>query len=172
MENAAATIMAETEADAGAFKRLAPIMPGTPPIRQMIWDSTINRVRTALPRAPKTLQVPISRVHSVTDTSIVFITPIPPPAGIWPRLDLRRPNCGGGEERAGRQHPEPLPEPSVRSVAPPLYAPEPMREIVSSWVDLVCRSPWPVFPAGLAARLTSREISSSRLTNKVKSIIM
>lgn len=37
-----------------------------------------NCCKTSLARAPTAMRMPISRVRSVTDTSIIFITPIPP----------------------------------------------------------------------------------------------
>ncbi|CJH51339.1 Uncharacterised protein [Streptococcus pneumoniae] len=49
-----------------------------PPSPVNIQDSIKNCVNT-LPRvAPSALRIPISRVRSVTDTSMMFITPIPP----------------------------------------------------------------------------------------------
>ena len=49
-----------------------------PPIRHRITLSVINCIRMALPGAPSALRVPISRVRSVTDTIMIFITPMPP----------------------------------------------------------------------------------------------
>ena len=37
-----------------------------------------NCVRISLRNAPSALRIPISRVRSVTDTSMIFMTPIPP----------------------------------------------------------------------------------------------
>ena len=44
----------------------------------MMVDSVRNCSRMALVLAPRDLRIPISRVRSVTDTSMMFITPIPP----------------------------------------------------------------------------------------------
>ena len=54
------------------------ITPMTPPIRQSTIDSVINCMRMAELRAPSALRVPISRVRSVTDTVMMFMTPMPP----------------------------------------------------------------------------------------------
>ena len=54
------------------------IIPSTPPIRHKTTASTINCVPIELFEAPSAFLVPISLVHSVIDTSIIFITPIPP----------------------------------------------------------------------------------------------
>ena len=40
--------------------------------------STRNWVSTSEPRAPMAMRIPISRVRSVTDTSMMFMMPIPP----------------------------------------------------------------------------------------------
>ena len=53
-------------------------MPIAPPMRQMITLSTTNCRRILLFVAPRAFLVPISRVRSVTETSMMFITPIPP----------------------------------------------------------------------------------------------
>ena len=52
--------------------------PMTPPIRQRITLSVINCMRMADAGAPSALRVPISRVRSVTETIMMFITPMPP----------------------------------------------------------------------------------------------
>ena len=44
----------------------------------MIMDSTMNWIRIELLGAPSALRVPISRVRSVIETSMMFMTPIPP----------------------------------------------------------------------------------------------
>ena len=49
-----------------------------PPIRHTITASTRNCWRISDCRAPTAMRIPISRVRSVTDTSMIFITPIPP----------------------------------------------------------------------------------------------
>ena len=53
-------------------------MPIRPPIRVMTADSARNCRRMEPVRAPRDLRMPISRVRSVTDTSMMFITPMPP----------------------------------------------------------------------------------------------
>ena len=49
-----------------------------PPIRQRMTLSVINCIRMADAGAPSALRVPISRVRSVTETIMIFITPMPP----------------------------------------------------------------------------------------------
>ena len=49
-----------------------------PPIRQRMTLSVINCIRMAAAGAPSALRVPISRVRSVTETIMIFITPMPP----------------------------------------------------------------------------------------------
>ena len=53
-------------------------MPSTPPTEQIITLSTTNCMRMLPLVAPMALRVPISRVRSVTETSMMFITPMPP----------------------------------------------------------------------------------------------
>ena len=48
--------------------------------------STTNWMRISLLVAPKALRVPISRVRSVTDTSMMFITPMPPTSSEMPAI--------------------------------------------------------------------------------------
>ena len=52
--------------------------PIAPPTRQIITASIRNCCRMSLWRAPTAMRTPISRVRSVTDTSMMFITPMPP----------------------------------------------------------------------------------------------
>ena len=52
--------------------------PIIPPIRHKIIDSVKNCIVITLVFAPSDFRIPISRVRSVTETSIMFITPIPP----------------------------------------------------------------------------------------------
>ena len=52
--------------------------PMMPPNRQMIEDSNRNCSRILRRLAPIALRMPISRVRSVTETSMMFITPTPP----------------------------------------------------------------------------------------------
>ena len=54
------------------------IMPMIPPTPDNVKASIKNWLRISLLRAPKAFLKPISRVLSVTETSIIFITPIPP----------------------------------------------------------------------------------------------
>ena len=53
-------------------------MPMKPPIRQRMTLSVMNCMRMADAGAPSALRVPISRVRSVTETIMIFITPMPP----------------------------------------------------------------------------------------------
>ena len=48
--------------------------------------STTNCRRISLLVAPRALRVPISRVRSVTDTSMMFITPMPPTSREMPAM--------------------------------------------------------------------------------------
>ena len=62
---------------------MTPIMP---PIRQMIIASTMNCSRIELFSAPRAFLVPISLILSVMDTSMIFITPIPPTSSAMPAI--------------------------------------------------------------------------------------
>ena len=53
-------------------------MPITPPISERVMASTRNWTRMSRPRAPTAIRRPISRVRSVTDTSMMFMIPMPP----------------------------------------------------------------------------------------------
>ena len=54
-------------------------MPTMPPSCPMTKTSARNWVRMAAPVAPKLLRVPISLVLSLTETSMMFISPMPAP---------------------------------------------------------------------------------------------
>jgi len=54
------------------------IIPKTPPIKERKADSAKNWAITAVVLAPIDLRIPISLVLSVTETSIMFIIPMPP----------------------------------------------------------------------------------------------
>ena len=54
------------------------IIPTNPPIELSTIDSDTNCNNISLLLAPRLFLIPISLVLSVTDTSIIFITPIPP----------------------------------------------------------------------------------------------
>ena len=49
-----------------------------PPIAVSVIASSVNCSRMSPLRAPMALRTPISRVRSVTDTSMMFMTPTPP----------------------------------------------------------------------------------------------
>ena len=53
-------------------------MPAAPPMRQMSTASIRNCCKILPCRAPMAMRTPISLVRSVTDTSMIFITPMPP----------------------------------------------------------------------------------------------
>ncbi len=53
-------------------------IPSKPPVKVKSTASIINCVNTAVVVAPTAFLKPISRVRSVTETSIIFIIPIPP----------------------------------------------------------------------------------------------
>ena len=58
--------------------RAAAATPHTPPSVVRVTASTTNWNRMFRGRAPTALRTPISRVRSLTDTSMMFITPMPP----------------------------------------------------------------------------------------------
>ena len=53
-------------------------MPATPPRTDSITASSMNWKMMSARPAPMALRMPISRVRSVTVTSMMFITPMPP----------------------------------------------------------------------------------------------
>ncbi len=53
-------------------------MPRAPPIIDSVTASTRNCLRMSRPRAPTAMRSPISRVRSVTLTSMMFMMPMPP----------------------------------------------------------------------------------------------
>ena len=67
------------------------MMPMTPPIRAKTSASTKNWVRTWRSSAPIARRMPISRVRSVTDTSMIFMMPMPPTKRLTPATALRSP---------------------------------------------------------------------------------
>ena len=54
------------------------MMPMVPPMAEVVPASMMNWPRMSRPLAPRDLRMPISLVRSVTDTSIMFMMPIPP----------------------------------------------------------------------------------------------
>src|SRR5438552_8016552 len=59
-------------------RRTATAIPIRPPAKVSTRASSRNCTRTWRGRAPRAFRSPISRVRSVTDTSMMFITPTPP----------------------------------------------------------------------------------------------
>ena len=53
-------------------------MPMTPPMSDSVTASIRNWSRMSRRRAPTAMRSPISRVRSVTDTSMMFMMPMPP----------------------------------------------------------------------------------------------
>ena len=53
-------------------------MPSVPPRAEVVAASVTNWARMVLSFAPIALRMPISRVRSVTDTSMMFMMPMPP----------------------------------------------------------------------------------------------
>ena len=53
-------------------------MPIRPPMTDSVVASIRNWARMSRPRAPMALRMPISRVRSRTDTSMMFMIPMPP----------------------------------------------------------------------------------------------
>ena len=64
--------------------------PMAPPTRLITTASTRNWVRTSEPRAPSASRSPISRVLSVTETSMMFMIPMPPTSREMPAIADRR----------------------------------------------------------------------------------
>ena len=50
----------------------------TPPMAEVVPASMMNWLRMSRRLAPRDLRMPISRVRSVTDTSMMFMMPMPP----------------------------------------------------------------------------------------------
>ena len=61
-------------------------MPSSPPTRLMTIASIRNCSSTSEPRAPIARRRPISRVRSVTDTSMMFMMPMPPTSSETPAI--------------------------------------------------------------------------------------
>ena len=74
-----------------ASERTTPRMiPTVPPVRLSTIDSIKNWLLTADERAPMAMRIPISRVRSVTDTSMMFMMPIPPTSSDTPAIHASR----------------------------------------------------------------------------------
>ena len=73
------------------------IMPTMPPMPQSIPDSMRNWATMLLRWAPRLRRMPISRVRSVTVTSMMFMMPMPPTsremAAMPPRTSEIRVSC-------------------------------------------------------------------------------
>ena len=52
--------------------------PSRQPAKEIITASSRNCVRMSFCRAPIAMRIPISRVRSVTETSMIFMMPMPP----------------------------------------------------------------------------------------------
>ena len=61
-------------------------IPMPPPNRLNTTASTRNCRSTSRPRAPIAIRNPISRVRSVTDTSMMFMIPMPPTSSDTPAM--------------------------------------------------------------------------------------
>ena len=61
-----------------------------PPIMESVTASTRNCIRMSRPRAPTAMRRPISRVRSVTETSMMFMMPIPPTSSDTEAMAARR----------------------------------------------------------------------------------
>ena len=64
--------------------------PSTPPLNPSVVASTRNCRRITAGVAPRALRSPISRTRSVTETSMMFITPIPPTSKEMAAMPARR----------------------------------------------------------------------------------
>ncbi len=65
-------------------------MPSRPPREDSTTASTRNCICTSRLRAPIARRIPISRVRSVTDTSMMFMMPIPPTSRLTAATAPRR----------------------------------------------------------------------------------
>ena len=65
-------------------------MPMTPPMSDRVTASIRNWARMSRPRAPTAMRRPISRVRSVTDTSMMFMMPMPPTSSDTEAMAARR----------------------------------------------------------------------------------
>ena len=63
-------------------------MPMPPPMPVRVTASTRNWAATSLRVAPIAFRTPISRVRSVTVTSMMFITPTPPTSRAMPAMKI------------------------------------------------------------------------------------
>ena len=98
IENATLRIIAGTDIDTGVAvtremtcDRIIPTAtPITPPMLVRTADSVRNWKRIVLFLAPIAFFRPISEVLSVTDTSIIFMTPIPPTSSAMLATQIRR----------------------------------------------------------------------------------
>ncbi len=61
-----------------------------PPMRLSTTDSSRNWVRMSRRSAPTALRMPISRVRSVTETSMMFMMPMPPTSSEMPAMAPRK----------------------------------------------------------------------------------
>src|SRR4029434_10442 len=73
---------------------MAPPMPSVtptrPPMSESVTASTRNWPRMCRRRAPTAMRRPISRVRSVTDTSMMFMMPMPPTSNQTHAIDANR----------------------------------------------------------------------------------
>ena len=65
-------------------------IPRLPPIALKATASSKNWRRMSLPFAPTAMRIPISRVRSVTLTSMIFMIPIPPTRRETPATAARK----------------------------------------------------------------------------------
>ena len=65
------------------------MMPSPPPRAEVVAASITNCRRMMPSLAPRALRIPISRVRSVTETSMMFIMPMPPTSREMPSMAAR-----------------------------------------------------------------------------------
>ncbi len=65
-------------------------IPIAPPLKLSNTDSIRNCVLIAAERAPIAILMPISRVRSVTETSMIFMMPIPPTSSETPAIAAKK----------------------------------------------------------------------------------
>ena len=65
------------------------MMPMAPPMAEVVPASMMNWLRMSRHLAPRDFRMPISRVRSVTDTSMIFMIPMPPTSRLMAAMRIR-----------------------------------------------------------------------------------
>ena len=69
--------------------RMPSKMPMAPPMAEVVPASMMNWLRMSRHLAPRDFRMPISRVRSVTDTSMIFMIPMPPTSRLMAAMRIR-----------------------------------------------------------------------------------